>query len=232
VRVSGSRAAILAAVRQALGRGAPDGDLRARLDERIATPPRHPRPAIEEDLVARFVSKLEGRAATVETVGTRSDVPSAVERFRSAHGLPARAAMGAALRDLICPSDWSVHFGRADIADSLAVSAAFLGIAETGTLMLLSSPESPTTHNFVPESQVVILERDHLVRHFEEAWSALRQRGVGMPRAVNLISGPSRTADIEQTIQLGAHGPRRLHLILVSSSKFAAHRGRPNRYDG
>jgi L-lactate dehydrogenase complex protein LldG len=216
--VKGSREAILAAVRQALGRGELDRDARARLDDRIANPPHHSRPAIEEDLASRFVSKLEGRSATVAAVPTRSDVPSGVERFRFAHSLPPRAAVGAALRDLVWPQEWSIHFGRAGIGDTLAVSAAFIGIAETGTLMLLSSPESPTTHNFVPDSQVVILERARLVRHVEEAWSALRQRGLGMPRAVNLVSGPSRTADIEQTIQLGAHGPRRLHLILVGTA--------------
>jgi L-lactate dehydrogenase complex protein LldG len=59
-----------------------------------------------------------------------------------------------------------------------------------------------------------VLERAALVAHLEDVWEKVRAVG-GMPRALNIISGPSRTADVEQTIQLGAHGPRRV-LIVIS----------------
>ena len=81
--------------------------------------------------------------------------------------------------------------------------------------MLTAGPGSPTTHNFVPDDHVVVLEAASIVTHFEDGWAKLRERPEGMPRATNIISGPSRTADVEQTIQLGAHGPRRVHVILV-----------------
>jgi L-lactate dehydrogenase complex protein LldG len=207
-----AREAILGAVRGALGRGPLDDARRAALDARV---PQHTRPAQHDDPLARFVRKFESRAGTVARVAQRADVPAAVEAYRAAHALPARAAVGAALGDLAWPPGWQIHHGAAGIDEHLAVSAALAGIAETGSLLLASGPDSPTTHNFVPDDHVVVLDAARIVTHFEDAWALLRARVQGMPRAVNVISGPSRTADVEQTIQLGAHGPRRVHVILV-----------------
>ncbi|WP_296701174.1 LutC/YkgG family protein [Thiocapsa sp. UBA6158] len=213
--MSSAREDILDAVRRAAGREPLDSPASAALDARIITPVRHLRPAFDEDLTVRFIRKLESRSGTVARVADRAQIPAVVETFRSAHGLAPRAAVGAGLKDLDWPADWTIHYNRAGIEETLSVTPAFAGIAETGTLMLLASPDSPTTHNFVPDNQVVVLETARILRHFEDAWAALRERTGGMPRAVNLVSGPSRTADIEQTIQLGAHGPRRLHVVLV-----------------
>ncbi|HJV28390.1 MAG TPA: lactate utilization protein [Aromatoleum sp.] len=206
-----AREAILNSVRSALRRGPLDDGQRAELDARI---PRHTRPAQDEDLVARFVRKFESRAGTIARVATRADVPAAVEAYRAEKGLPARAAVGAALQDLAFPG-LEIHHGPAGVSEMLSVSQALAGIAEPGSLMMASGPNSPITHNFVPDDHVVVLETSEIVGHFEEAWAKLRARAEGMPRATNIISGPSRTADVEQTIQLGAHGPRRVHVILV-----------------
>ncbi|MEZ5579927.1 MAG: LUD domain-containing protein [Candidatus Competibacteraceae bacterium] len=73
--------------------------------------------------------------------------------------------------------------------------------------MLLSGPHSPpTTLNFLPDTHIVVLRADRIVGAYEDAWDLLRARGLGMPRTVNFITGPSRSADIEQTVQMGAHG--------------------------
>lgn len=213
--MSSAREDILEAVRHARGRGQLDATTRDRLDAGIATPVRHLRPAFDEALVARFIRKLESRSGTVTRIVSRAEVPLAVERFRATHDLASRAAVGAGLADLTWPADWTIHHNRAGIEETLSVTPAFAAVAETGTLMLVASPDSPTTHNFVPDNQIVVLDASQIVRHFEDAWANLRQREAGMPRAVNMVSGPSRTADIEQTIQLGAHGPRRLHVVLV-----------------
>lgn len=207
-----AREAILNSVRGALKRGPLDDAQRAALDARV---PQHTRPAQDEDLVARFVRKFESRAGTVERVAGFDAVPAAVEAYRLGKGLPAHAAVGAALKDLPWPADFEMNHGAAGIAEMLSVSPAIAGIAETGSLMLAAGPGSPTTHNFVPDDHVVVLEASRIVGHFEDAWTVLRARAEGMPRATNIISGPSRTADVEQTIQLGAHGPRRVHVILV-----------------
>ncbi|MBD5804747.1 Lactate utilization protein C [Azoarcus sp. Aa7] len=207
-----ARDAILGSVRNALRRGPLDDARRAELDARR---PRHTRPAQDEDLVARFVRKFESRAGTTQRVASRADVPAAVEAYRTAMGLPARAVVGAALQDLSWPAGLEVHHGAAGISETMSVSQALAGIAEPGSLMMASGPASPITHNFVPDDHVVVLDAGAIVGHFEEAWEILRARPEGMPRATNIISGPSRTADVEQTIQLGAHGPRRVHVILV-----------------
>ena len=136
-------------------------------------------------------------------------------------GTEARGPMGMAevtftldLRDGVAPAQYAEY-------DEVAVTRAFAGVAETGSLMLLSGPEGPTTLNFLPENNVVVLDAAAVVGFYEDAWERVRARyGAGtMPRTVNFITGPSRTADIEQTIQLGAHGPRRLHIVLVENAQ-------------
>jgi len=106
--------------------------------------------------------------------------------------------------------------GRAIDSDKASLTRAFAGIAETGTIIQLSGPESPTTLNFLPEVHLVVLEVSNLHASYEEAWSRLREQA--MPRTVNMISGPSRTADIEQTIVRPAHGPKNMHVLIVRSS--------------
>ena len=93
-----------------------------------------------------------------------------------------------------------------------------MAFAETGTLMLTSDAARPSTLNFLPENHIVVLRVEQITGAYEEGWRFLRAaggNGTVMPRTVNLITGPSRTGDIEQRIQLGAHGPRRLHIIIV-----------------
>ena len=101
------------------------------------------------------------------------------------------------------------------------MTGAFAGIAETGTLMLASGPDNPTTLNLLPDNHIVLLQHKKIVGSYEDSWSALRKAQSGrrgkrtMPRTVCFVTGPSRSADIEQTLLLGAHGPRRLHIILL-----------------
>jgi L-lactate dehydrogenase complex protein LldG len=210
-----AKAAIFATLHGALRRGPLEDAERAALDERMTHPPRHLRPAQEADHLARFIRKFESRAGTIERVASLAEVPAAVEAYRRAKGLPPQALIGAALAGLPWPAEWAVSHGAAGPEATLSVTPCLAGIAETGSLMLASSPESPTTHNFVPDDHVVVLEMDRIVPAFEDAWARLRARPEGMPRATNIVSGPSRTADVEQTIQLGAHGPRRVHVIVV-----------------
>jgi L-lactate dehydrogenase complex protein LldG len=108
--------------------------------------------------------------------------------------------------------------GRAEASDSVSVQHAFAAIAETGTLMLPSAPQRPTTLNLLPDTAIVVLRAERLVGAYEEAWDLLRNELGGMPRNVMLVTGPSRSADIEQALELGAHGPRRLHVVLVGDA--------------
>jgi L-lactate dehydrogenase complex protein LldG len=83
--------------------------------------------------------------------------------------------------------------------------------------MLTSGADNPTTLNFLPDTHIVVLQASDIAGDYETLLGRLRERyGAGtMPRTINWITGPSRSADIEQTLILGAHGPRRLHVIVV-----------------
>ncbi|MEH6404379.1 MAG: LUD domain-containing protein [Sneathiella sp.] len=173
------------------------------------------------DQVDLFQEKMETLLATVERVDKTSDIPARIQEYLSRHNLPSRVKISPSpqLMDL----GWDtiptleVVTGAGAEEDEVGISPAFAGIAETGTLMMASGPETPSTVNFLPENHIAILDVAQMKGSYEEAWDSLRAETVdtGMPRTVNLISGPSRTADIEQRLIMGAHGPKTLHVILV-----------------
>jgi L-lactate dehydrogenase complex protein LldG len=159
-------------------------------------------------------------------VQSLNDVPEEVAQYLANNNLPSQVRMAA--DPMLAAISWDkrptleILTGRAQEPDHVSVTGAFAAIAETGTLMMISGPEHPTTLNFLPDTHILVLRADQVVGPYEEAWDRLRQRsadtGRGMPRTVNLITGPSRTGDIEQTILLGAHGPRRMHIVLVEAA--------------
>ena len=118
--------------------------------------------------------------------------------------------------------------GRAQASDLVAIQHGYAAIAETGTLMLPSAAERPTTLNLLADTAVVVLRASRVVGAYEDAWDLLRAEHVTqpsggfMPRNVMLVTGPSRSADIEQTLELGAHGPRRLHVVLIDDDPSCA----------
>lgn len=214
--MSGAREEILAEIRKSLGRGSLDSAAAGELDRRMVEPPLHPRPQVREALVERFVDKLTSVTGTVARVGNLEDVPGAVSEYLQQQGLPAKLRVAPVLRDQFSwPGGIEVQSGIAEPKDVVSLTPCFAAVAETGTLVLLSSPDSPTTLNFLPEDHIVVVRSEQFVRYLEDIWPLLRALPDGMPRTVNLISGPSKTADVEQTIQYGAHGPRRLHVIVV-----------------
>jgi L-lactate utilization protein LutB len=167
---------------------------------------------VTDQLVDGFCSGLEAAAATWETLVERSALPDRVFAYYVREGLSGGTAIAPALAEFAWPSALRPEFGTTDGRASLGVSRALAGVAETGSLALASGPDTPTGLNFLPEFHIVVLARHQLVAHLEDAWAAV---GWPRPRAINLITGPSRTADVEQTLQLGAHGPRQLHVILL-----------------
>jgi L-lactate dehydrogenase complex protein LldG len=158
----------------------------------------------------------------VEEVTRPSDVPAAISAYLRAHNLPMAIRCGTDARLTSLPWErertLDVAIGASDGSDLVAVSHAFGAAAESGTLMLLSGPENPTTLNFLPDTHIVVVNAEEIAGDYETLWQRLRGifRAGEMPRTVNLITGPSRSADIGQTLILGAHGPRRLHVIVVA----------------
>ncbi len=214
---------VLAAIRLSLGRSG----------SQSATPPAlagsGPRPAFEGNLVERFVAKMIEKSATVERLASLDEVGPAVQRFMQAAGAPPRlrvagALMGAAQgatavaqSGITWPPGIEVLAGAARREDMTSLTPCFAAVAESGGIATLSGPDTPSTLNFVPDNHIVLVRTEQVLPHFEDLWARWRASGLAMPRSFNIISGPSRTADIEQTIQLGAHGPRRLHILLLSN---------------
>jgi L-lactate dehydrogenase complex protein LldG len=222
--MSDARSTILNGIRRSLHRGELTSAQRQAVEARLAEPPRGPAVARanlpQPDKVALFCQWAETNNATVARVAA-ADVPGEVANYLARNNLPAEAAMapGAALEGY----DWasqrmlSLRRGRGEGSDHVSITGAFAGIAETGTLVTASGPDHPVTLNLLPDTHIVVLREGDIVGGYEDVWARLRARyGKNhMPRTVNTITGPSRTGDIEQTIELGAHGPRRMHIVVV-----------------
>ncbi len=209
-----ARQKILHNIRKSLGRNELDANTVNKLKARLAAHTVHEQPTLEKNLITLFIKNLKKVEATLELIPNAKEIPFAVLAFLQKHNLAQEMVLDAHLKNLPWPNKWHLAYRAAKPEDTLSVTSAFAGIAETGSLVLLSSAASPTTLNFLPENHLVVLQRENLLPHLEAVWARLRAQA--MPRTVNIITGPSRTADIEQTIQLGAHGPRRLHVILVN----------------
>ena len=218
------RAKIFAAIRRALGVTGAEASRRRAVDARLADPPESVIPARGQtaDRVALFRAEAERVFATVEVLAAAADIPARIADFLRAKNLPPRLRMGA--DPYLAALPWAataltLDEGRADGGDRVGLSHAFAGIAETGTLALVSGPDNPTTLNFLPETHIVVVEAQKILGDYETFWQDLRAAyGAGaMPRTVNFITGPSRSADIEQTLLLGAHGPRALHILIVGT---------------
>ena len=220
----GKREGILKAIQAALGARGDEpgrrGIVRARLERSPhgLIPARGRQPATE--LVAQFSAMMAAQGVVVRTVARAKALPQAIAEQLAEFNLPARLRHGEEPLFASLPWDKTLiecDLGPADPADAVSLSRAMAGAAESGTLFLASGRENPSTLNFLPETHLVALLADDLVGSQEEAWDAVRAKyGRGfMPRTVNLVSGPSASADIEQMLIRGAHGPRRLAVFVI-----------------
>jgi L-lactate dehydrogenase complex protein LldG len=228
--MTNGREQILGSIRKSLKRGpvtqARAAELRAKLDAHARNVIPQRAVGLEPDQqVELFIRMAEEVQASVVRVKSAAEVPGAVAAYLAENNLPSTLVMTPdpqlegipwADRPLL-----EIRRGRAEDGDLTGVTACVAGVAETGTLMLTSGPESPTRNNFLPDHHLVVMRCGQVVATYEDGFDRLRARAQGdsgewvPPRTVNFITGPSRTGDIEQKIELGAHGPRRLHIILI-----------------
>jgi L-lactate dehydrogenase complex protein LldG len=176
-----------------------------------------PLPVVGDDLVAAFTQRARKLSSDVVGPVTAAQAPMEVLNYLATHALPPRAVCWPALTG----HDWAAagitteaRAARGD--DLVGITGSCCAIAETGTLMLLSGPDTPASVSLLPETHVALVPVSRLVARMEDAWALLRREHETLPRAVNFISGPSRTADIEQIVTLGAHGPYRVLIVLIS----------------
>jgi L-lactate dehydrogenase complex protein LldG len=228
-----ARSRMLGRIRRGLRRGPLPESVVSGLLERLRAHPRNLIPARSRlpraEQVALWRANIEKEHATVAVAATEAEIPGLVADYLAAQNLPPtlRIAPDPSLTAL----PWgdrpllSIAVGRAEAGDAVSLTPCFAAVAETGTMFFPSGANHPTTLNIMPETQIVVLRQSRIVGAYEEAWDMLRAERAAvwdgptgtrfMPRNVMLVTGPSRTADIEQTIELGAHGPRRVHVILL-----------------
>ena len=215
--MANARDRILARVRSALGR---DGPLSAATADallaHVAQHPAGPRPAADWQPLARFRERALALSSTLDEVETLASVPDAVARYLTRMNLPRSVVIWPALSHI----DWQragieAEARKAEGSDRVGITGCFCAIAETGTLLQLSAPDRPASTSLLPDTHVAIVPVARIFNGMEEAWALVRSEQGALPRAANFISGPSRTADIEQTLVLGAHGPYRVHIILL-----------------
>lgn len=208
---------ILGRLRAKLGRTPHNADAARRdMADYLARHPAGPRPAQTVDRIEGLRRRSEALATTVDEVATAADAPAAVARYLREYGLPLRGGLAPALAGLPWAAaglDLEARGAKAD--DPIGITGCFCAIAETGTLMLCSSHDSPAALSLLPETHVALVPASRIVAAMEDAWELARRELGRLPRAVNFVSGPSRTGDIEQTIVLGAHGPYRVHLVII-----------------
>ncbi len=225
--MSTARDDILSNIRRSLGVHGKEAPRLASVQNRLAQTPAGVIPArgqLEgETKTAMFIEQAEMVQASVARLASAAEIPAEVARYLREHNLPATIRMGA--DPLLTALDWNatsmaLSQGPSTGHDLNAISVASAGFAETGSLMLTSGQDNPTTLNFLPDTHFVVLKTSDIEVGLESMWQRLRARfgKALMPRTVNFITGPSRSADIEQSMLLGAHGPRSLHILLIETA--------------
>lgn len=226
-----ARAAIFGNIRSGLDVTGRESDRQAAVAQRLKTHAVNLVPArarqSPETLLAIFREYLVGQSADVVDVADAGALPAAIAAYLRSKNVPLTVRMGDDPLWAALPWDTEPALqrmsGKAIGSDTAGLSRAIAGIAETGTLVFTSGADNPTTLNYVPENHLVVVRASDIVGAYEDMWARLRStHGEGlMPRAVNFISGPSRTADIEQQLVMGAHGPRRLAVMILGSADTA-----------
>jgi L-lactate dehydrogenase complex protein LldG len=217
METSAARRNILARIRAAQGRPAqPEAAEREAVADYLLRHPEGPRPPMPDDLIARFVAEALRLSTTVDEAAALADVPAAAHRYLSAHGLPNSAIAWQTLDGLPWgEAGLAIEFRRPQNGDLVGITGCFCATAETGSVALLSGAQTYASAALLPETHIAIVPASRIVAGHEEAFALIRAERGELPRAVNFVSGPSRTGDIEQTIVLGAHGPYRVHVIIV-----------------
>lgn len=212
-----ARANILARIRIGQGRAVTvRADEREAVAQYIAAHSQGPRSQVDADVEARFRDRALNLSTTIDEVKAVADIPAAVACYLRDLNLAPAAVCWPEFAGLDwATQDLKIETRAARGDDLVGITGIFCAIAETGTLMMCSGPDTPPAASLLPETHIAVVSRSRIVTGMEDAWALLRRERGALPRAVNFISGPSRTADIEQTVTLGAHGPYRVHLLLL-----------------
>ncbi len=224
-----SRDAILAKVRAGVAAGGevPPGHAAERANsvgQRLAAESRNLIPAraqnkTVDERVAILRHWVELAGGDVVEIADRTGLAGAVAAYLTAHKAPLTVRIGSDpyLEGVAWGGAANLHvdFGASAPHDTASVTRALAAVAETGTVVVASGPGNPVTLSFLPETNIVVVRRGDVVGPLEDAIAMVRATGAGLPRTLNMISGPSRSADIGGVPVLGAHGPKRMCVVVV-----------------
>lgn len=174
-------------------------------------------PGVGDDLIATLIRQMESVLMSVVRLQQADESPAAVQLYLASQeieaGEPGSVTIAPALSSLQWPSAY--RSGPASGEERVGITPCIAAVAETGSVVLASGPQTPAGLNFLPETHIIMVYESQVVRYVDDVFPQLRQY-TSMPRAINFVTGPSRTADIEQTLEIGAHGPRRMHVLLIA----------------
>lgn len=209
---------ILARIRQRSGRRGPTTEAElAAARAHAALHLRGPLPSIaRHDPVTHFIAECARLKTTTAEVAELAAVPAAVARYVAANALAARCVGWHEFAGLDWPGAGIAYDDRpANGDDLIGLTGCHCAIGETGTVLLLGSPATPKATALLPETHICVVSKSRVVATMEDAFALMRDEIGAPPRSIFFVSGPSRTADIEQTLVIGAHGPYRVHVILI-----------------
>ncbi len=182
--------------------------IRMRTKPKAPKPPAYRAPSIPSDPVTAFATKARAASAEVRILDGEGEIPNAVAELLRGRNLGARIHL--APGSDLAAVDWQLSVERSPPGpDDATVTRAPCAIAETGTLVQPAREASPASWHFRPGFEIAILRAADIVAHLEDV------KLDPLPATVNLITGPSRTGDIEQTLELGAHGPKALAILVI-----------------
>lgn len=230
--MSDSRNAILSRIRRATMNAAPGAQGSAdpaAAPARLRTPPPVPVPEIarppQAERLERFTAKATELGCSIARIPGLQAAPDAAAAWLREQGAAPKLAV--APDPALSSLDWTAA-GLAPVAgparDALdgatSITRAWAGVAETGAIAVASDATFPVSHALLPDRHIILLEESQIVGGYEDVWARIRQTrdSQGVPRAVIFIGGPSRTADIEATLVMGAHGPRAVHVLIAGAT--------------
>jgi L-lactate dehydrogenase complex protein LldG len=189
--------------------------IRARRANTVPAPPPYRAPVIA-DRVQAFAERALLANAEVRFIAREAEAPQAIAELLRARNMPAVVHLPANASALPWNSAPGLTLERdAPGPDDAAVAIAPLGIAETGTLAYLSGSAAPASWHFRAGFEIAVIRAETILPHMEDVFAQVKSGG--HPSTLNFVTGPSRTGDIEQTLELGAHGPKALAILIVQS---------------
>lgn len=190
---------------------------------RAAGPPPEPPPVMLHygslsagERAAQFTAALTALGGTVTIVGTLAEARAQVETLLAGRtGIASRAPILAA-SGIASLAGVSTNFSReACAAAGVGITSADFALADTGSLVLLSESGESRTISLLPPCHIAVIARAAILESIDELF-AVTPQPAAKSSAMVLITGPSRTADIEMRLVRGVHGPGEIHVVIVT----------------